>query len=129
MLEQAPLPPQPTTTSLSSTEDKSLVAMDIGVRTGVLTAWLWQQYATANQATATTMRGERQWQFSTVIGTDNNPAAIACAQENLQHMGLSVAISMTTSTTHDHQQHGMFTPKVFGPGPTLPNTTITEKYP
>ena len=34
------------------------MAMDIGVGTGVLMAWLMQQYATANQATATTMRGE-----------------------------------------------------------------------
>ena len=99
LLEQAPLPPPTTTTSLLSTKDKLLVAMDIGVGTGVLTAWLLQQYAMANQATATTMRGERQWQFSTVIGTNNNPAAIACAQENLQHMGLSVTISMTTSAT------------------------------
>ena len=55
---QAPLPPPPTTTSLSSTKDKSLVAMDIGVGTGVLMAWLLQQYAMANQATATTTRGE-----------------------------------------------------------------------
>ena len=38
LLEQAPLPPPPTTTSLLSTKDKSLVAMDIGVGTGVLTA-------------------------------------------------------------------------------------------
>ena len=58
LLEQAPLPPTTTTTSLSSTEDKLLVAMDIGVGTGVLMAWLMQQYATANQATATTTRGE-----------------------------------------------------------------------
>ena len=63
LLEQAPLPPPPTTTSLSSTEDKSLVAMDIGVGAGVLMAWLLQQYATANQATATTTRGGRQQRF------------------------------------------------------------------
>ena len=63
LLEQAPLSPPPPPTSLSSTEDKLLVAMDIGVGTGVLIAWLLQQYATANQATATTTRGERQWRF------------------------------------------------------------------
>ena len=42
LLEQAPLPPPPTTTSLLSTKDKSLVAMDIGVGTGVLTAGVLQ---------------------------------------------------------------------------------------
>ena len=75
--------------SSSSSSSSSRIAMDIGVGSGVLTAWLLQTQ-----------------QFTTVLGTDHNPAAIATAAETLQGMGYTVVVLPPLEHTEtDHKNH------------------------
>jgi methylase of polypeptide subunit release factors len=66
---------QPLPSSKSSFSSNSITMMDVGCGTGVITALLLKQHPN------TTIRR--------AIGTDINPAAIECADDNLKRLGLS----------------------------------------
>ena len=78
-------------------------AFDIGVGTGVLSALLVQ-------------RGVRQ-----VVGTDLSPRALACAQENLQRLGLSQRVQLQACDLFPEGQAGLI---VCNP-PWLPARAVT----
>lgn len=78
-------------------------AFDIGVGTGVLSALLVQ-------------RGVRQ-----VVGTDLSPRALACAQENLQRLGLSQRVQLQACNLFPEGQAGLI---VCNP-PWLPARAVT----
>ena len=79
------------------------LAFDIGVGTGVLSALLVQ-------------RGVRQ-----VVGTDLSPRALACAQENLQRLGLSQRVQLQACDLFPEGQAGLI---VCNP-PWLPARAVT----
>ena len=79
------------------------LAFDIGVGTGVLSALLVQ-------------RGVRQ-----VVGTDLSPRALACAQENLQRLGLSQRVQLQACNLFPEGQAGLI---VCNP-PWLPARAVT----
>ena len=79
------------------------LAFDIGVGTGVLSALLVQ-------------RGVRQ-----VVGTDLSPRALACAQENLQRLGLSQRVKLQACDLFPEGQAGLI---VCNP-PWLPARAVT----
>jgi methylase of polypeptide subunit release factors len=78
-------------------------AFDIGVGTGVLSALLVQ-------------RGVRQ-----VVGTDLSPRALACAQENLQRLGLTQRVQLQACDLFPEGQAGLI---VCNP-PWLPARAVT----
>ena len=78
-------------------------AFEIGVGTGVLSALLVQ-------------RGVRQ-----VVGTDLSPRALACAQENLQRLGLSQRVQLQACDLFPEGQAGLI---VCNP-PWLPARAVT----
>lgn len=79
------------------------LAFDIGVGTGVLSALLVQ-------------RGVRQ-----VVGTDLSPRALACAQDNLQRLGLSQRVQLQACDLFPEGQAGLI---VCNP-PWLPARAVT----
>ena len=79
------------------------LAFDIGVGTGVLSALLVQ-------------RGVRQ-----VVGTDLSPRALACAQENLQRLGLTQRVQLQACDLFPEGQAGLI---VCNP-PWLPARAVT----
>jgi methylase of polypeptide subunit release factors len=79
------------------------LAFDIGVGTGVLSALLVQ-------------RGVRQ-----VLGTDLSPRALACAQENLQRLGLTQRVQLQACDLFPEGQAGLI---VCNP-PWLPARAVT----
>ena len=79
------------------------LAFDIGVGTGVLSALLVQ-------------RGVRQ-----VVGTDLSPRALACAQENLQRLGLTQRVQLQACNLFPEGQAGLI---VCNP-PWLPARAVT----
>lgn len=80
LVEQAPLPPALHTCP---------VAFDIGVGTGVLTALLLQRGVTR------------------VVGTDLSPRALACAQDNLQRLGLLPQVALLQTDLYPSGQAGL----------------------